>query len=90
MNEPNDNTTPLRSGLRRIIPPWEFRHLRVWASARIAGGIVLAGLGFVTLGFGGNDAKTYGWAAVFLALAALALAAGWWEMTIARSATPRT
>jgi hypothetical protein len=88
MNTENDNNAYLRAGLRRVIPPWEFCHLRVWAGARMAGGSVLAVLGFVTLGFGGNDGKTYAWAAAFLALAALAFAAGCWEMTIARSAAP--
>jgi hypothetical protein len=34
--------------------------------------------------------KTYGWAALFLVLAALAFAGGYWELTIARSASPRT
>jgi hypothetical protein len=86
----NGNTAPLRTGLRRIIPPWEFRHLRAWAGARMAGGIVLTGLAVITLGFGGNDGRTYGWAAAFLALAVLVFAAGYWELTIARSAAPRT
>ncbi len=37
--------SPPRSGMRRIISPWEYRHLRGWAGVRIASGIVLAGLG---------------------------------------------
>ena len=60
MNAHNDNTapgstttwwrwgTPPRSGMQRLIAPWEYRHLRAWAGARIATGIVLAGLGAVT------------------------------------------
>lgn len=95
-----DNTTPKglrgwwasppRSGFRRIISPWEYRHLRAWARVRIAGGTVLAGLGAVTLAFGGNDLKTYGWALLFLALAAAHFSFAFWELTIARSATSRT
>ena len=95
MNAPDDNTalirlrrwwaSPARSGARRIISPWEYRHLRFVAGLRIGGGIALAGLAVVTLAFGGDDAKTYGWALVFLlpGLANLVFAA--WELTIARS-----
>ncbi len=43
---------------------------------QIAGGIVLTLCGLLTLFFGGNDLKTYGWAAFFLAAAALAFAVG--------------
>jgi hypothetical protein len=57
---------------------------------RVAGGTVLAGLGVVTLSFGGNDLKTYGWAMLFLALAAAHFSFACWELTIARSATSRT
>ena len=95
MSAPDDNTapnrlrrwwaSPARSGARRIISPWEYRHLRFSAGLRTGGGIALAGLALVTLAFGGDDAKTYGWALVFLlpGLANLAFAA--WELVIARS-----
>ena len=95
MNAPHDATSPRglrewwasppRTGLRRIIWPWEYRHLRAWARVRIAAGSALAGLGAVTLAYGGNDAKTYGWAAVFLAMAAAQFAFARWELAIARS-----
>jgi hypothetical protein len=100
MNAPNDDTapqglrgwwaSPARSGMRRIISPWEYRHLRFSAGVRIGEGVVLVGLGFVTLAFGGNDTKTYGWAMGFLAVAAAHLAFALWELAIARSATART
>jgi hypothetical protein len=100
MNAPNDNTaskgprgwwaSPARSGMRRIISPWEYRHLRFWVGVRIGGGIVLVGLGIVTLSFGGNDWKTYGWAMAFLAAAAANLAFARWELTIVRSSATRT
>jgi hypothetical protein len=90
MNAPNDNTAALRTGLRRIFPPWEYRHLRAWAAARIAAGTVTAGLGAVTLVEGSFSTEAIGWAAIFFVGAALALAGGYWELTIARSAPPRT
>jgi hypothetical protein len=85
MNAPDDNAPPSRTGMRRVLPPWEFRHLRAWASARIAGGVVLVGLGALMLAY-----ASYGWAAFWLVLAALAFAGGYWEVAIARSASART
>jgi hypothetical protein len=76
--------------MRRIISPWEYRHLRLCAGVRIGGGMVLVGLGVVTLSFGGNDWKTYGPAIAFLGAAAAHLTFGYWELTIARSAAART
>ncbi len=93
MNEPHDNAaskglrgwwaTPARSGPQRIISPWEYRNLRAWAGVRVATGVGLAGLGAVTLRFGGKDAKTYGWAAAFLVAAAAQFSFACWELTIA-------
>ncbi len=95
MYAPNNNTapkglrgwwtSPARSGMRLIIAPWEYRHLRAFARVRIASGIVLASLGVVTLSFGGDDWKTYGWMMVFLAAAAAHFAFAYWELSIARS-----
>ncbi len=78
-------TSPPRTGMRLIISPWEYRHLRAWARVRIVSGVVLAALGVVTLPFGGNDWKTYGWTMAFLALAAANWASAYWELSIARS-----
>jgi hypothetical protein len=95
MNAPNDNIafkrlhgwwlSPPRPGMQRLINPWEYRHLRVFACLRLAGGIVSAVCGVLLLSYG-----LYGWAAPFLVLAALNLAGGYWYITIARSAPPRT
>ncbi len=95
MNAPNDNTapkglrgwwlTPPRPGLQRLIHPWEYRHLRFFGVTRIAAGSVAAAAGFICLSYG-----VYGWAAFFLVVAALSIAAGCWELTIARSAPART
>jgi hypothetical protein len=49
---------------------------------RIVGGIVLTFCGVATL-----SVNAYGWAALFLVPAALNLAFGYWEITIARSAS---
>ncbi len=95
MNSSNDNTAPKglgawwasppRSGMRRLIIPWEYRHLRAWARVRMAAGIVLTGLGAVTLVGGSFTAEAIGWAAFWLVLAALSFGVGYWELTIARS-----
>jgi hypothetical protein len=77
--------SPPRSGMRLIIAPWEYRHLRGWARVRIAGGFVLACLGLVTLSLGGNDAKTYLWTLAFLAMATAEFVFATWELSIARS-----
>jgi hypothetical protein len=76
--------------MRLLISPWEYRHLRAWARVRIAGGTVLSCLALITLGFGGNDAKTYVWAMVFLVLGLANFAFAYWELGIARSASART
>jgi hypothetical protein len=91
----NDNTaakrlrrwwrTPPRPGLQRLIHPWEYRNLRPFARVRIAGGIIAAFAGLMCLSYG-----VYGWAAFFLALAALEIAGAYWYLTIARSAAART
>ena len=80
----NDNTIPPRTGMRRLIVPWEYRHLRASGVTRIAGGSVLAVGGVLLLSYG-----SYGWAALFLPLGALNLAGGYWYITIARSVPPR-
>jgi hypothetical protein len=90
MYAPNDNVPPTRTGMRRIIPRFEFRHLRAMARVRIAVGTVLAGIGVITLVGGSFKAVAIAWAAFFLILAALNLAGGCWYLTIARSASART
>ena len=77
METPPETTEFWHSGLKRLIPPWDRRHLRAWAGARFGGAIVLAVCGVLTLALGGSDGKTYGFAALFLGLAALAFAGGY-------------
>jgi hypothetical protein len=72
--------SPPRSGLRRLINPWEYRHLRFSGGMRIVGGLVTAVAGVICL-----SCSAYGWAAFFLVLAALNLAGGYWYLSLARS-----
>ena len=95
MNAHNDNTapkglrgwwaSPQRSGARRLINPWEYRHLRASGATRIAGGSVLAFGGVLLLSYG-----AYGWATLFLVLGTLNLAGGCWYITVARTEFDRT
>jgi hypothetical protein len=95
MNAPDDNpalrglrewwASPPRRGPQRLINPWEYRHVRAFGITRIAGGTVAATAGVICLAD-----RAYGWAALFLTLGTLNLAGGYWYITIARSAPPRT
>jgi hypothetical protein len=76
--------TPPRTGMRRFIVPWEYRHLRAYGVTRMAGGSVLAGGGILLV-----VNRAYGWAALFLVLGALNLGGGYWYISVARSAPPR-
>ena len=94
MNGSNENSgprglrgwwlTPPRSGLQRLIHPWEFRHLRFFGAAHLAGASVAAVAGFICLSY-----SVYGWAAFFVVIAALNIAGGCWDLSIARSAAAR-
>ena len=98
MHAPGDNTIPSRSVtvMRRLITPWEYRHLRAVAGVRFAAGGFTLGIGAVLLslghraGTGQERRKCYGWAAFFLVLAALQFSGGYLDMTVASSAPPRT
>jgi hypothetical protein len=90
MNAQDDNTAPSRTGMRRIIPRFEFRHLHGMARVRIAVGTVGAGLSVITLVGGSFTPKAVAWAAFFLVLAALQLSVGYWYLVIVRSAAPQT
>jgi hypothetical protein len=91
MNVPNDNTaarrlrrwwfSPPRTGLRRLINPIVYRHLRGFGVTHIVGGSMAAAAGVICLAYG-----VYGWAAFFLVLGAANLAGGYWYLRIDRSA----
>lgn len=96
MDAPNEHTVFWESGVRRLIPPWERRHLHALASVRFAAGGFHLGIGVVLLslgrraGPGRERRKCYGWAAGFLVPAALLFSGGYLYMVVARSAPPRT
>ena len=80
--------SPPRSGMQRIIWPFEYRHLRAFGRVRIVTGIVLTGVGaFVLVG---GSASTIAVGAVCLAAAAMSFSVGYWLLTIARSASAQT
>jgi hypothetical protein len=95
MNAPNDNAAPKglrgwwlsppRTGLQRLIYPFEYRHLRAFGVTRIAGGSLAAGAALICLSYG-----VYAWAAFFLVIGAANLAGGCWYLTIDRSASARS
>ena len=94
MNAPNGDTVarrlrrwwlyPPRSGLQRLIHPWEYRHIRAFGLVRIAGGSLATAAGIVCLAY-----AAYGWAAFFLIIGGLNFAGAYWYLTIARSTSAR-
>jgi len=96
MHAPDDNTASSRPVLRRLISPWEYRHLRFAAGARFAGGGFNLGVGLVLVSLGrkaGTDRerrKCYGWATWFLVHATLLFVGGYLDSIADRSAPPRT
>jgi hypothetical protein len=86
MSKPRDNATagllPPRSGLRRLITPMVYRHLRGFGVGHIAGGSLQAAAGLVCLAYDADD-----WAAFFLTISALNLAGGYWYLTIDATTT---
>ena len=86
-----DNTTRSYSVMRRLIRPFEYRHLHAVGGMRLAAGGFQLGVGLVLVSLG-RQAKTdrerrkcYGWAAWFLGMAALQLLGGYMDMTVASS-----
>ena len=90
MNAQDDNTAPSRTGMRRLIPRFEFRRLHAMARVHVVAGTVQAGLGVITLVAGALTPKAIAWAALFLVLAALQFSVGYWFLAIVRSAPART
>jgi hypothetical protein len=86
MNRQTDNVAPNglppRSGMRRLIRPLVYRHLRGFGVGHIAGGSVQAAAGLVCLAYDADE-----WAAFFFTFAALNLAGGYWYLTIDAAAT---
>jgi hypothetical protein len=95
MQAPGDSTPPSRSGLKRLITPWEYRHPHAFMAARFAGGGFQLGVGLVLISLGRKaetDAerrKCYRLAAWFLVPAAGNFLGGLLDFTVARTAPPR-
>jgi low temperature requirement protein LtrA len=94
MHATSDSTTPSRSGLKRLISPWEYRHLHASMAARFAFGGFQLGIGLVLVSLGRKaetDAerrKYYRLAAWFLVPAAGNFAGGLLDLSVARTAPP--
>jgi hypothetical protein len=68
--------------MQRLIPPWEYRHLRAWGGRALCRCIALVIGGALMLSHG-----SYGWIALLVA-AALSFSFGYWEITVVRPHRP--
>jgi hypothetical protein len=75
--------TPPRSGLRRAIAPWEYRHPRGFAAVRMIAAVFLLILAALVTAAG---PAAYGWAIVVLAGAAANFSYAAWLLRIANAA----
>jgi hypothetical protein len=69
--------SPPRTGMRRLINPWEYRHLRAFGVTRVFGGSIAAGAGAICLSY-----RVYGWAGFFLVIGSLNIAGGCLDLSI--------
>ncbi len=96
MHAPDGEAAPSRSGLTRLVAPWEYRHPHASMAARFAGGGFQLGIGLVLVSLGRKaetDAerrKCYKLAAWFLLPAAGNFFGGFLDMTVARATPPHT
>jgi hypothetical protein len=94
MHVPGDSSGPSRSGLQRLVTPWERRHPQASMAARFAGGGFQLGVGLVLISLGrkattaAERRKCYRFAAWFLVPAAGNLLGGLLDLTLARTAPP--
>ncbi len=86
-----DNTTASHSLMRRLIRPFEYRHLHAVGGVRLAAGGFQLGVGLVLVSLGRQATtdrerrKCYGWAAWFLGMATLQFLGGYMDLTVASS-----
>jgi hypothetical protein len=85
------STGPAHAVMRRLIRPFEYRHLHAVGGVRLAAGGFQLGVGLVLISLG-RQARTdrerrkcYGWAAWFLGMAGVQLLGGYLDMTVASS-----
>jgi low temperature requirement protein LtrA len=95
MRASDDSALPPRSGWRRLIRPWEYRHLHAVANLRFASGGFQLGVGLCVLGLARkaetdqDRRKMYRLSAWFLVPGALNLIGGCLDTIAARTAPPR-
>jgi hypothetical protein len=96
MHASDDDIAPARSGLTRLLSPWEYRHAHASMAMRFAGGGFQLGVGLVLVSLGRKaetDAerrKCYKFAAWFLVPAAANFLGGFLDLSVARTVPPRT
>jgi hypothetical protein len=96
MHEPGDTAPPARSGLQRLISPWEYRHIHASMAARFAGGGFQLGIGLVLVSLArkaetaAERRKYYRLAAWFLVPAAGNFLGGLLDLSVAPTLPPRT
>lgn len=96
MHTSDDDSVRSRSGMMRLIRPWEYRHLHAVVNVRFATGGFQLGVGLVLLSLGrqaGTDPerrKCYRWAAWFLGMSALQFTGAVVDVGAARSERART
>jgi hypothetical protein len=96
MRASDESTIPPRSGLLRLITPWEYRHLHAVANLRFAAGGFQLCLGLVLVSLGRKAGtnqerrKMYRLSAWFLVSAVLSFVGGFLDTFAARTAPPRT
>src|SRR5580700_273191 len=94
MHTPDENATPARPILKRLIRPWEYRHLHAAACIRFGAGGFTLGVGSVLLSLGrsaeaaADRRKCFGWAAWFLTIGTLNVVGGFMDMAAAREPGP--
>jgi hypothetical protein len=86
-----DNMATLHPVMRRLMRPFEYRHLHAVGGVRLVAGGFQLGVGLVLVSLG-RQARTdqerrkcYSWAAGFLGMAALQLLGGSMDITVASS-----
>jgi hypothetical protein len=96
MHASDDDTAPSRSGLTRLMTPWEYRHPQASMAVRFAGGGFQLGVGLVLVALGrkaetgAERRKCYTFAAWFLVPAAANFLGGFLDLSVARTPPPRT
>ena len=80
MAPPDLDLRPRRTGIARMIPSWEYRHLEFAYRLRFGGGVALTAMSALILAY-----RAYGWASFFFAMAVAQLVSAYLERRIARS-----